>query len=845
MANGGANLRVRISADLADIKQGMALLRGELAKAKKDAGKVTPDAASWSAGLSEVRKRLISIGAAYAALRAVRWYTEMSDQASNLAGRLKLATKSQEEFARAYKQTYAIAQQGQADWSSVVNLFAQLTQTTGQSQERILNLTKIISQAFRVSGASAQDTSNGLRQLQQAMAGGVLRAEEFNTIIETSPRIVQALADHFGISFGKVRQYVKDGKVSTQEFMLALEKSSGKIQSDFDQLPKTVAGSVQEVRNALLAMVSDTNTATGASGDLAKSISDLARTLESDSVKSGFQTIISLIAEASRVAAIGAAKIGEYVSAYKGWLADRGFSEGKTVDQLEVRRDKLVNFRGTERGQVFNLSGSIDKEISRIDNLIEDIKLRQKAIFSDEQSIPESMLKSVQKTAAGSDGKAKKQVAESNALLRDSVSRALAELDRMYKDSEVGLHQYFQTRRDLQQQAIDLEIEQTRYQLAVTKDLGQRKQLEEKIVMLQRDRADAATAAAREEQKAADDVMDKLGEIRAQLEELDGNTGAAARIRIFSQFHDQLQKLEADSDEVGKKMVNNLIDRLINKAQAEQIANKVGKATGLLSTQEQSISAQMDAGTLGYVEGERRLKEERAKALEQLRALRSEQQAYLDTLKPDSPDMAAAIEGLANIDAAIANTVASQQKFRQDIADQGVSALTGFFDDLIDGATSFKDAFRSMVAEFAAGVAKMIAQQLALRAVQGIMNSFGGGAVGAFHGGGIAGAARLFRSNINPMVFGAAPRYHGGGIAGLAPNEVPAILERGERIRTVEQERALQAQLGAARGGGTRTPEHFILALTDDQVASAMSGAAGEKVTVLHARNNRGAIESG
>ena len=33
-----------------------------------------------------------------------------------------------------------------------------------------------------------------------------------------------------------------------------------------------------------------------------------------------------------------------------------------------------------------------------------------------------------------------------------------------------------------------------------------------------------------------------------------------------------------------------------------------------------------------------------------------------------------------------------------------------------------------------------------------------------------------------PSVFANAPRYHGGGIAGLRPNEIPAILERGERI---------------------------------------------------------------
>lgn len=284
-------LSVKISADLAEIKQGMGLLRGELAKVKAQSAQAAPGA-GWADGLKSVRAQLAGIVSVYAALRAVRWYADVSDQASKLTGRLRLVTKTQEEFNRAYSGTYKLAQDSQADWQSVVNLFSQLTQTTGQSQERILNLSKIIGQAFRVSGASAQETSDGLRQLQQAIAGGTLRAEEFNTIIDTAPRIVQALADHFGISFGQVRKYVNDGKISSQEFMLALEEAADSIQSDFNKLPKTVQGSLTQVRNALIGLVGDTNTATGASNDLAQGISDLAVTLNSPEVREGFQAIV-------------------------------------------------------------------------------------------------------------------------------------------------------------------------------------------------------------------------------------------------------------------------------------------------------------------------------------------------------------------------------------------------------------------------------------------------------------------------------------------------------------------------------------------------------------------------
>jgi len=95
MAN-DPNLRVRISADLADIKQGLGLLRGELAKVKQQSAQAAPGSA-WSDGLKSVRTQLAGIVSVYAALRAVRWYADVSDQASKLTGRLRLVTKTQEE----------------------------------------------------------------------------------------------------------------------------------------------------------------------------------------------------------------------------------------------------------------------------------------------------------------------------------------------------------------------------------------------------------------------------------------------------------------------------------------------------------------------------------------------------------------------------------------------------------------------------------------------------------------------------------------------------------------------------------------------------------------------------
>jgi hypothetical protein len=68
--------------------------------------------------------------------------------------------------------------------------------------------------------------------------------------------------------------------------------------------------------------------------------------------------------------------------------------------------------------------------------------------------------------------------------------------------------------------------------------------------------------------------------------------------------------------------------------------------------------------------------------------------------------------------------------------------------------------------------------------------------VPTYHDGGIAGQVTSPRY-IHPAYFDDAPRYHSGGIAGLMPDEVPAILRRGEPVfRDLNHARSVA-------GGGT------------------------------------------
>src|SRR5690606_24328192 len=135
----------------------LGLLRTDLAMVRRHAERNVPDTGRWAQGLQAVRKQLLGIVSLYGAIRAGGAYLRLADEAANLSGRLRLATKSQQEFNKVHRETFRIAQETSSEWSSIVGLFVQLQQSTGRANDEILELSKTISQSFTVSGSSVQD----------------------------------------------------------------------------------------------------------------------------------------------------------------------------------------------------------------------------------------------------------------------------------------------------------------------------------------------------------------------------------------------------------------------------------------------------------------------------------------------------------------------------------------------------------------------------------------------------------------------------------------------------------------------------------------------------------------
>jgi len=85
-------------------------------------------------------------------------------------------------------------------------------------------------------------------------------------------------------------------------------------------------------------------------------------------------------------------------------------------------------------------------------------------------------------------------------------------------------------------------------------------------------------------------------------------------------------------------------------------------------------------------------------------------------------------------------------------------------------------------------LAGLLSSSLAGGALGGIGSWLSAGSAAVLHDGGIAGSGG-HRRQVPLSLFAGAARFHGGGWPGLRSDEVPAILQRGERVQSREEVR--------------------------------------------------------
>ncbi|EFQ4939389.1 tail tape measure protein [Escherichia coli] len=174
-------------------------------------------------------------------------------------------------------------------WENLTSALSNSNATSGQ----ILQLTETLQQIGRIGGSSSEEAANALRQLGQSINGGIVRAEEFNSIMESMPELWRRVAKQMGISMGELRRRMLEGKLTAEDVVNAILKGSGEIEKEFNKLPTTTEQALSQLNTdfgLLLETIDQTLHVTELVGRSVKTLADYCRelsgwfkTLKSDS----------------------------------------------------------------------------------------------------------------------------------------------------------------------------------------------------------------------------------------------------------------------------------------------------------------------------------------------------------------------------------------------------------------------------------------------------------------------------------------------------------------------------------------------------------------------------------
>ena len=135
--------------------------------------------------------------------------------------------------------------------------------------------------------------------------------------------------------------------------------------------------------------------------------------------------------------------------------------------------------------------------------------------------------------------------------------------------------------------------------------------------------------------------------------------------------------------------------------------------------------------------------------------------------------------------AALSDYASRAREIGGDIGQSLVSAFQSAEDAVGEFVKTGKLNFRDLVTSLIADLAKLAARRFILGPIANALSGALGGAGGIFanilHAGGMVGSSGPSRM-VPAMAFATAPRMHSGGAVGLRHDEVPAILQRGERV---------------------------------------------------------------
>lgn len=180
--------------------------------------------------------------AAYATIQTLSTALNLSDQLTSTTARLNLMNDGLQTTQDLQNMIYLSAERARGSYQATADVVSKLGLMAGDafgSSEEIIAFMEQVNKQFTIAGTEAAGIDAAMLQLTQAMGSGVLRGEEYNSILEQAPNIIQAIADYMEVPKGQLKDMAAEGQITADIVKAAMFAAADDTNAKFESMPKT------------------------------------------------------------------------------------------------------------------------------------------------------------------------------------------------------------------------------------------------------------------------------------------------------------------------------------------------------------------------------------------------------------------------------------------------------------------------------------------------------------------------------------------------------------------------------------------------------------------------------
>ncbi|MBE6070683.1 MAG: phage tail tape measure protein [Clostridium butyricum] len=192
---------------------------------------------------------------AYLGMQAVKGIINASDEIVQTKARLDLMNDGLQTTEQLQNMIFQSAQRSRgayADTASAVAKMGILAKDAFSSNEETVAFVEQLNKQFTICGTDIAGAQAATLQLTQALASGVLRGEELNSVFEQAPTVIQAIADYLDVGIGEIRNMASEGQITADIVKKAMFAAADETNEKFESMPKTIGQIWQGIKNEAL-----------------------------------------------------------------------------------------------------------------------------------------------------------------------------------------------------------------------------------------------------------------------------------------------------------------------------------------------------------------------------------------------------------------------------------------------------------------------------------------------------------------------------------------------------------------------------------------------------------------